>query len=410
MFKFMFANAVQKLVSAFIIYTCPFYFGAEVMGIYAQFMSFLTIFVVMCSGSIEALIGRLVTENDNEKINFAINILYALSFFSLIIIPIFFHYANFISFQSEYLIALLAVATFTTSIGKTHFRAIRFKSKRLASRFIGFRVITGLALLLIGIVLNAPDTIIWIAAFSYLVSNVYSFKVLNIGVTLKSFYAIRQHTLLLKELIFLYPNRIFGMTAIPAVTILIGNNIGSDESGIFFLVLSILNALIFFFSPLSEEIQKEIYRGNNFHLESIKTKNWLRLLFILIFLSLSGYILKQNEDLFEYFNSYWQEVFYITVFGLSYVFISLLKVIHIGLYFSDRTTSKYLIVSTILFWVFCISGVGYINDIQEGISLIIYSRFLANVLALLIYAYLTKRHYSILAYLSVLNSLALIII
>lgn len=406
----MSANAVQKLVSAFIIYTCPFFFGAEVMGVYAQFMSFLTIFVVIFSGSIEALIGRVVTENDSQKMHFATNLLYALSLVSLIVIPIFFQYANPHSFFNTYLVVLLSVATFTTSIGKTHFRALRFKSKKLASNFIGFRVITALILFSLGMIMNAPDTIIWIAAFSYVIANLYSIKVLNIDVTMKALCSFREHSLLFKELMFLYPNRIFGMTAIPAVTLLIGNNIGANESGVFFLVLSILNSIIFFFAPLSEEIQKEIYKGMNFRFEDIKTKNWLRLLFIFIFLSLCGYILDQDTLLYQYLNSYWQEVYYITFFGLAYVFISLLKVIHIGLYFSENSTSKYLIVSTIIFWVFCISGAGYISDIQEGILLITYSRFLANISALLIYIYFTRRHCRMVVYLIILNSLSLIII
>ena len=59
MIRFIGVNALQKIISALVLYLYPIIFSPEAMGIYATFASYLTIFVVIFFGPLEALAGGL---------------------------------------------------------------------------------------------------------------------------------------------------------------------------------------------------------------------------------------------------------------------------------------------------------------------------------------------------------------
>ena len=88
------------------------------------------------------------------------------------------------------------------------------------------------------------------------------------------------------------------------------------------------------------------------------------IIFFVEFMNLSGFV--QDISL----NVYWLDIIEYCFLGLPFIYLSMLKVCHIGLFLCEQVTSKYLVLSTFVFWLFIITQVNSLSGVTDCITLI----------------------------------------
>ena len=384
-------NIVQKITSFGALFLYPIVFTPDAVGVYAVFASYLTISVVFFFGPIEAVIGRFSLNNKPEQLQFLISLQFAISLFIIFVItPIIYG----LTLSNDIFLKIfigLPVAVALTGVGKNLVRLLRFTSRREAEKFLWFKVLSFVVIIGCGVIAQDPNAIIYatVGAFFFPILYAYFITADRISWSVLPVAEKLHRSIILKELLWLFPNRIFGMTALPVSTLMISDNLGLEQSGKYFVVVSILNAIITVSTVFPEEIQRKIYRGEEFTLSMLTDKEWL--LFPILLLLCAGSVSIDLSGLFLLFglNEYWQEIAAATFSGVLFVYFSLLKVCHIGLYFSDKRYSAHLLASTFIFWTLVISGLYFSESISDAVLVFCSARGAANVFALVYLRFLS---------------------
>ena len=377
-------NIVQKITSFGALFLYTILFTPDAVGVYAVFASYLTISVVLFFGPIEAVIGRFSLNNKAAELQFLISLQFAISLLIVFFITPIIYGLTLSNEGFSKILIVLPVAVALTGIGKNLLRFLRFTNRREAENFLWLKVISFTVIIGCGVIAQDSNAIIYATVGAFLFPILYAYFITDNRFTWSVLpVAEKSHrSVILKELLWLFPNRIFGMTALPVSTLMISDNLGLEQSGKYFVVVSILNAIVTVSTVFPEEIQRKIYRGEKFTPAMLTDKEWL--LFPVLLLACVGSVCIDSSDLFSLLglNEYWQEIAVAALGGVLFVYFSLLKVCHIGLYFSDNRYSAHLLASTFIFWVLVISGLHFSESITEAVFVFCGARGVANVFAL----------------------------
>lgn len=410
MIRFIGVNTIQKIIASVVLFFYPTVFSPTAMGDYATFASYLTIFVVIFFGPLEALAGRIISQDMYDQKHFIFMLQIFLIPIIVVCITLYFFISSSNPILTEELILLLIIAVILTGFGKVLFRGLRFQNKRQAEMFIWRKLFVYLVIIGTGFILMDPDAIIYATTLSFTLPIIFAIAKLQMKIKFSSLFKWRAQKPLLVELLLLYPNRIFGMTVLPTSTLLIAESLGSLESGKYFLVLSILNSAILILSVIPEEIQKQFYTNNSLTFTDLLSKPWFALTFIFIVLSLIYFTELSSILSHSISSAYWRDVIGFAFVGLPFLYLSLLKVCHIGLFLSDPRSSRYLVLSTFVFWLGVISQASSFTSISECIHIICLSRLVANVFALLILLIIQSKFTPAKITLFILNAISIMII
>ena len=385
MVRLFFQQGFSRALAGLIVYIYPILFGESGLGEYSVYSSYVMVAVIMGFGPMEALAGRASSNNISERdclLFYALLIVLLLLFLALVLLGGLNLTANYPAVSAHLGVIILAGAA-VTGVSKIFYRVLRFQDTELAASYTKLKTITVLGLFWLMWMIRNEFALIVCAIIPQAVATLWYWSSLSFNWSTARRVDLGTHKRLIKELALLYPNRFFGLTVVPLVNIFVAEKYGLQSSGRFFLAMTAVGSISVVLGVFMEAIQKKIYQNipvrkisEYFNLEWSVVHALLVLFLCVELANASAYLpLLKLEDL-------WADVVLIGLAASPLILANYLKGIHLAEYFSDSTTSKYFIISTILYFSLVAIGVGLASDIYDIAATFVIARFIANIFAI----------------------------